>query len=278
MAPSIIPVEIAPAVRTRLQHHIPEAYRVSSLVTPEGYAPKTDKGRARGYSTAIMYFAPNKVSGKQFCGAWATPGCIYSCLDEAGHGGMWHKDGHNPVREARIKRNRYFTEQRDGFTARLIHELTLFVAKAKRKGQIPCIRLNGTSDMPWEKIRMFDGRTVFEHFPTVQFYDYTKNPNRMLAFCRGEMPANYHLTFSRSELNEDDCQRVLAAGGNVAVPFLLKKTQSKPDTYLSAPVIDGDHDDLRFLDQSGVVVGLTAKGRKAKRDTSGFIVRMPVAA
>jgi hypothetical protein len=258
--------------------YIPEQYRVSSLLTPEGYAPKTDKGRARGYSTAIMYFAPNKVSGKQFCGAWATPGCIFSCLDEAGHGGMWRKDGRNTVREARIKRNRWFTEDRDAFLARMLHEIKLAIGRARRKGNTPTVRLNGTSDLPWEKIKMPDGRTVFEHHPDVQFYDYTKNPNRMLAFCRGELPANYHLTFSRSELNEDDCRRVLAAGGNVAVPFLLKKNAAKPAMFYGAPVIDGDHDDLRFLDQPSVVVGLTAKGRKAKRDTSGFIVRMPVAA
>lgn len=125
---------------------------------------------------------------------------------------------------------------------------------------------------------MNDGRTVFEHFPDVQFYDYTKNPVRMLAFCRGEMPANYHLTFSRSESNDADCRAVLAAGGNIAVPFLVKDEAGLPATFMDTPVVSGDHDDLRFLDPAGVVIGLTAKGHKAKRDMSGFIVRLPVAA
>ena len=37
-------------------------------------------------------------------------------------------------------------------------------------------------------------------------------------------------------------------------------------------VIDGDTDDLRFLDPTNVVVGLKAKG-DAKHDTSGFVIR-----
>jgi hypothetical protein len=36
-------------------------------------------------------------------------------------------------------------------------------------------------------------------------------------------------------------------------------------------VIDGDLSDLRFLDRTGVVVGVRAKG-KAKKDVSGFVV------
>jgi hypothetical protein len=38
-------------------------------------------------------------------------------------------------------------------------------------------------------------------------------------------------------------------------------------------VIDGDANDLRFLDPTGVIVGLKAKGA-AKKDTSGFVVRL----
>jgi hypothetical protein len=37
------------------------------------------------------------------------------------------------------------------------------------------------------------------------------------------------------------------------------------------PTIDGDRDDMRFLDPKGVVVALYAKG-KAKQDQSGFVV------
>ena len=38
-------------------------------------------------------------------------------------------------------------------------------------------------------------------------------------------------------------------------------------------MIDGDLHDLRHLDPKGVVVGLSSKGNKVKRDMSGFVVR-----
>jgi len=102
----------------------------------------------------------------------------------------------------------------------------------------------------------------------VQFYDYTKNPKRALANAAGEHPANYSLTFSRSEVNQTDVEAVLSAGGNVAVVF----GAALPDVYAGRRVISGDLDDLRFLDPTGVVVGLKAKGR-GKRDMSGFVVQ-----
>jgi hypothetical protein len=126
---------------------------------------------------------------------------------------------------------------------------------------------------------MNDGRTIFAHFPDVQFYDYTKHEDRVIKHARGLMPANYHLTFSRSETNEDACLRVLAAGGNVAVVFAVSSHKRRDGTLAPLPatwhgyrVVDGDEDDLRFLDPAGVVVGLRAKGRKAPKDTSGFVV------
>jgi hypothetical protein len=93
------------------------------------------------------------------------------------------------------------------------------------------------------------------------------------------MPSNYHLTFSRSEVNEADCREVLDAGGNIAVVFKIcdckrpckHEIQDGVYTYMGRPVINGDRDDLRFLDPAGVVVGLKAKG-PAKKDTSGFVV------
>jgi len=100
-----------------------------------------------------------------------------------------------------------------------------------------------------------------------QFYDYTKNIRRALAYAAGQYPANYHLTFSRSESNADDVARALLAGVNVAVVF----RKALPATWGGRPVIDGDAHDLRFLDPRGVIVGLRAKGR-AKRDVSGFVV------
>lgn len=257
----------------------------TSLITPEGYAPKTDKGRARGYSTAIMYFAPADLSGYDVC-QYRSAGCTASCLYTAGHGGIAKQadtSGLNDIQRARIARTRFFFLNRFLFNALLVRELTAHIAKAQEAGMIPCVRLNGTSDLPWEKLRLNDGRTIIETFPDVVFYDYTKHPDRAIANARGQHPANYHLTFSRSETNEADCADVLAAGGNVAAVFKLCKCGPKspckhyvPDTgmeYFGRTVVTGDHDDLRFLDPRGVVVGLKAKGL-AHTDRSGFVVDM----
>jgi len=125
----------------------------------------------------------------------------------------------------------------------------------------PVIRLNGTSDIGWERY------TVIQAFETTRFYDYTKSFQRMMAFLDGKLPSNYSLTFSRSETNEAQCLEVLKRGGNVAVVF----RKELPTHWKGFPVINGDENDLRFLDPKGVVVGLKAKG-KAKTDTTGFVV------
>ena len=103
----------------------------------------------------------------------------------------------------------------------------------------------------------------------VQFYDYTPNPFRMMEYLRGELPANYHLTFSRKEDNDGWVETILDKGGNVAVVF----SGSLPASYKGKSVINGDESDLRFLDAKNVVVGLKAKG-KGKKDLSGFVVQM----
>jgi hypothetical protein len=110
------------------------------------------------------------------------------------------------------------------------------------------IRLNGTSDLPWEKIRATHARNLMEQFPSVQFYDYTKIPGRTT-------PDNYHLTFSEDEHNLDQCLAWLARGGNVASIF----DGPMPSHHLGYPVVDGDAHDLRFLDPTPSVIGLKLK-------------------
>ena len=129
----------------------------------------------------------------------------------------------------------------------------------------PAVRLNGTSDLPWEKV------FPMGDFPQVKFYDYTKNPVRMEKFTQGKMPANYHLTFSRSEENEKEALAILPTGGNVAAVFAVKKGQDLPKTWKGFEIIDGDLDDVRFTDPTGVIVGLRAKG-DALKDKTGFVI------
>jgi len=251
-----------------MRHYNPAQYRFTELLTPDGYNPKTKKGRAAGYSTAIMHFAPERLSGFNVC-PMASQGCKAACLNTAGHGGII-KVGEttNEVQLARIARTHLFFQDRFIFNKQLVEAIDTHCRRATRKGLTPTVRLNGTSDLPWERLKLNDGRTVLETYPHIQFYDYTKVVGRALANARGEHPANYHLTFSRSEENELDAVRVLLAGGSVAVVF----KGEQPTHWAGVPVVDGDHDDLRFKDARGVVVGLTAKGR-GKRDLSGFVVR-----
>jgi len=236
--------------------------------------PKTLKGQAQGYITAVLHLAPASTSGWNVC-PMATKGCKAACLNTAGRGGIAAGNAtfesaegslpDNAIQKARIARTKWFFTDREAFMAQLVTEVYAFVNKAKKAGLIPCVRLNGTSDIRWERIPCNGLENIMAEFPAVQFYDYTKLANR-----KG-VPSNYHLTFSLAEDNDAHAASVLAAGGNVAVVY---RDKALPQTYAIAgttrEVVSGDDSDLRFLDPRGVIVGLYAKG-KAKRDTLGFV-------
>jgi hypothetical protein len=227
------------------------------------------KGAAQGFRTFGLHLAPWNLSGFQVC-ASASLGCIAGCLNKAGHGGMFKKgETTNTVQEARKRKTAWFFNERDMFMARLVREVQNGVKYAAKRNVTPVFRLNLTSDVRWETVPVtvagIEYPNIMEAFSTVQFYDYTKHRNRR------DLPANYHLTFSRSEANNDAALEWLAAGGNVAVVFDTKKGQNLPETWNGYRVIDGDLTDLRFLDDKNVVVGLRAKG-PARKDTSGFVV------
>jgi hypothetical protein len=229
-----------------------------------GQDAKTVKGEKFGFRTGIQYLAPVSLSGALNTCPWASNGCQAACLFTAGMAGIYKS-----ITKARINRTQLFAKNRPIYFKQLIAEIEKLVIKARRENVIPVVRLNGTSDIAWEKY-LISGteKTIFETFPGIQFYDYTKGLNRMLAYLSGKFPSNYQLTFSRSESNDVECAQVLAAGGNIAVVFSSDKL---PETYLGYVVKPGDDSDLRFLDPKNVVVGLYAKG-KAKKDTSGFVV------
>ena len=225
-------------------------------ILSQGTNAKTIKSDKLGeYLTGIVYLSPHKLSGVNFCG-FATDGCIFSCLNLAGMGIF------SNVQQGRLRKSHLFINDKDLFFENLIKDIQKLVNKCAKLGKLPAIRLNGTSDLPWEKIK-HKGKTILEYFPQVQFYDYTKNPNRFKS-----LPKNYHLTFSHSENTTiGQVKTLLENGNNVAVVF----RKSLPKTFLKFNVINGDNHDLRFVDGSGVIVGLTAKG-KAKKDTTGFVV------
>lgn len=220
---------------------------------------KTRKGEKKGFTTYGIHLAPASLSGFNVCDS-SSAGCRWACLNTAGRGAM------NSVQKARIKKTLFFFKDKQGFLAELWAEVAKSIKSAARKNMIPCFRLNLTSDLPWEKIK-FNGQSVMEAFPNVQFYDYCKSPERMTKFVNGEMPKNYHLTFSRSETNGALALAFLRSGGNVAMVF----RKSLPATYYGHEVIDGDETDLRFLDGSGKIIGLKEKGL-AKKDATGFVL------
>ena len=225
--------------------------------------PKIQKGTKMGYLSFILHLAPADVSGYNTCPK-ATAGCKAACLNTAGRGGMFKRgETTNAIQKARIRKARYFFEDRAGFMRDLVSDINKAIKFAARKGLTPVFRLNGTSDLSWEKYEAAHGKNIFELFDYVQFYDYTKVPKRKVDSIK-----NYHLTFSQADGNGKDADWAISKNMNVTVVF-----DKIPTEYKGKPVYNADDTDLRFLDPKGVVLGLKAKGR-AKKDTTGFVVFM----
>ena len=231
-----------------------------------GTNAKTIKGDGSEYLTAILYMTPYKimVDGKSFnsCAMAKQASCIDACLYTAGRGAF------NNVQTARQRKAEWFYRDRVGFMKQLYEDIKKFQTYCHKRNIQPCVRLNGTTDIRWELIKI-GAYNIFDWFPEVQFYDYTKIANRKVK----DIP-NYHLTWSYSNadpkyasyLNQVMLDNIM----NVAVvyrePLPIGMTRWK-----GYPVVDGDQDDLRFLDpKGGHIVALYAKG-KAKKDTSGFV-------
>lgn len=238
--------------------------------------PKTLKGMQQGFNTYILHLAPANLSGFETCPK-RTEGCTAACLNTAGRGGMIKKgETTNTIQQARIRKTKLFFESRDAFMHQLVKDIQLAIKQSAKKGLVPVFRLNGTSDLSWEKypvkslsVQGVTYSNIFEAFPNVQFYDYTKVLGRKVSHI-----ANYHLTFSAADGNDNDVTKAIVQGYNIAVVFGIKKGTPMPNQSYSKPVFNGDESDLRFLDPKGVIVGLYAKG-KAKKDTTGF-VKYPV--
>jgi len=219
--------------------------------------PKIQKGAKLGYLSFILHLSPSDVAGAGNTCPKATAGCKAACLNTAGRGGMFTPEqGTNTIQEARKRKTRQFFADKEAFASVLKEDIKKAIKFAEKKGLTPVFRLNGTSDISWEKYGIIDA------FPTVQFYDYTKVLGRKVA----HLP-NYHLTFSAADGNDADVAKAIAQGMNVTVVF-----DKIPTEYMGKAVFDADDTDLRFLDPKGVVLGLKAKGR-ARKDTTGFVKR-----
>ena len=231
--------------------------------------PKLQKCIKQGVFAAVLHLAPHKLSGRNIC-KWATPGCIAACLNFAGQGGIGTvTDGKgnlivaNNCQQVRIKRTKFFFDKNGLFMKMLDREIETHARRARKKGYRPAVRLNGTSDLWW-------GDVAKQH-PDVQFYDYTKDPQRCMR-VRCEGITNYHVLYSRSETpgSHRNALRHLELGFDVAVVF---EGPELPDTWHGFPVYNGDEHDVRFDSPGGMVCGLIPKGSLAKKDTTGFVVR-----
>lgn len=219
---------------------------------------KTTKGESLGFLTGILYLAPATTTKWNTCSMAKVAQCDKACLYTAGRGAM------NSVQKARIRKTEWFFTDRQSFMQQLVVDIDKLFFKAKRMGLTPLVRLNGTSDIRWESIPINGYKNIFEAFPDVQFYDYTKIANRT------ELPSNYDLTFSYSGVEgfQPFVQKALLNNMRMAVVF--RKEQDIPQSFMGIPVVSGDNSDVRHLDDK-VIVGLYAKG-KAKLDTTGFVV------
>ena len=236
----------------------------SSLLTTAN--PKTDKGRELGYLTSVLHLAPASLSGFNVCNR-STPGCRAGCLNLAGRGGIIPRGATtNAIQRARVARTRLLFSDRPLFLQTLQGEIETHVRRADRLGLAPAMRLNGTSDLPWERI----APAILERFSDVQFYDYTKDPSRY--FDSRSRPEHYHLTLSRSEHTTPEVMRSALVWGSVAVVYDSTDSILSSGFDCETPAHDADSHDLRFLDRPGSIGALRAKG-PARHDETGFVVR-----
>ena len=226
-----------------------------------GADSKTVKGEKFGFLTGIQYLAPFDLSGVNLCPFAPSAKCHEGCLNTAGRGAM------NSIQIARLKKTMYYLENRAYFFENLWLDIESVIRKAERENLTPVIRLNGTSDILWERQSFkragIEYRNIFEAFPNVQFYDYTKDAKN-----RDKVPANYDLTFSLSGADGFARFNALALSKGMRAAAVFR--DRLPAEFMGRKVINGDESDLRFLDDKNVIIGLKAKGR-ARHDKTGFV-------
>jgi hypothetical protein len=225
-----------------------------NLLTSGRGNKKIEKSDKQGeYLNFILHLAPSDLSGFNTC-PMASQGCKMACLNTSGNQAFQPM-----IQNARIKKTLLYFQDRLEFYRQLREDINKAIKQAEKQGKKPVIRLNGTSDLNF--------LDIIREFPSVQFYDYTKVLRRLTQ----DIPANYHLTFSRSESNEIEAKQALELGFNVSIVFNYK--DGLPSEFWGREVVSGENNDLRFLDQQNSIVGLISKG-KARQDKTGFVIHV----
>lgn len=250
-----------------------QAKKVTGLSYLGGVATSSKISHSREFShqhTYAVYLAPANVSGYNVC-SHSTPECRLGCLNTSGRAGIEIFSGLDKIKKARIAKTKLFFENQTFYMDWLIAEIRAKQAKAKREGFYFSVRLNATSDIDWQNVKHY-GMTIFEIFPEISFYDYTKNASKF-----DNIAPNYHLTLSYTGRNWDKCLDVLSKGHNVAMVFNVKKETEIPAMYKGYEVVNGDLSDYRVADAKGIIVGLkwkriANKENEAKVLNSVFVV------
>lgn len=216
-------------------------------------------GKISGQHTYIIYLAPAKTSGYNVC-YFSTPECRLGCLATSGRAAMEIlSNNFNRIENSRIKKTKMFYEHSEFFMSWLIAEIKASQIKAIELGFEFSVRLNGTSDIDWQNVKV-NGQSIFEIFPDVNFYDYTKSHLKFI-----DKPNNYHLTYSYTGRNWNHCKDLLSKGHNIAIIFNIKRESELPQTYENYNVVNGDLTDYRISDAKGIIIGLKWK-RIANRE------------
>ena len=202
--------------------------------------------------TYIIYLAPANSSGVNVC-THSTKECRLGCLATSGRAAMDIASGANKIQNARIRKTLAYSINPTFFLDWIIAEMKSYKAKAQRDGYEFSVRLNGTSDIDYSKV-LLNGKNIFELFPDVIFYDYTKNHNRLYTPIK-----NYTLTLSYTGYNWEQSKKALNNGFNIAAVFNITKKVPFPTSYRGYTVINGDLSDLRVGEAKGVIIGLRWK-------------------
>ena len=200
-----------------------------------------------------LSLAPADTSGIWQVCRYSSPGCRSVCLATAGNG------RYDSVTRARQYRTALLGDHPGLFVRVMAHEIRKLVAK---HGEIR-FRPNVLADLPWEQF----ASELFT-LPGVKFYDYTKFPSSK----RGTLPI-YRLGGSVHERHSDDDIRGMVNDyGSAAVVFDTLRDKPLPATYTGITVVDGDKsDDRTMASETGVIIGLRAKGQAIGATDNSFI-------
>ena len=282
----------------RVFQQFAQARGFKSKVAPKllGGNMKTEKSSGEGVLTTGLNLAPHATAGlhKFDTCPKASSECRANCLGTEAGGNRQYPD---TALSSKVLRTHFIAHHPEHAARIMDAEIEAHKKAAKKKGMIPGVRLNVTSDISWEH----HAPKMFERHKDVQFYDYTKMPNRVIKqyapreagshFNKLGHPANYHLTLSHTgtghaESNDADVVKVLEKGGVVASVYQRGKKNKKPTHFEDVktgkryPVANGDDDDNTFDRHTtlrktegapghGVVSGLQLKGVK-NEDAGAF--------